>query len=145
MSTSVNKSMCPTIFQLELKLGGNLECQELGKWPLLKLAKAQVCRECEMRSVNRKCELKNHTKGLKVQTAGSIFFFLSCNITESSFSALSRFNFLANLKGCSSHEIKRCLLLGRIAMTNLDSILKSNHFGDKGLPSQNYGFSSSHI
>ena len=24
-----------------------------------------------------------------------------------------------------SHEIKRCLLLGRIAMTNLDSILKS--------------------
>ena len=25
-----------------------------------------------------------------------------------------------------SHEIKRCLLLGRKAMTNLDSILKSN-------------------
>ena len=73
------------------------------------------------------------------------FFFLSCNITESFFSALSRLNFLANLKGCSSHEIKRCLLLGRKAMTNLDSILKSNHFGDKGLPSQNYGFSSSHI
>ena len=27
--------------------------------------------------------------------------------------------------GDCSHEIKRCLLLGRIAMTNLDSILKS--------------------
>ena len=27
--------------------------------------------------------------------------------------------------GVCSHEIKRCLLLGRIAMTNLDSILKS--------------------
>ena len=27
--------------------------------------------------------------------------------------------------GESSHEIKRCLLLGRNAMTNLDSILKS--------------------
>ena len=26
-----------------------------------------------------------------------------------------------------SHEIKRCLLLGRKAMTNLDSILKSRH------------------
>ena len=26
---------------------------------------------------------------------------------------------------CCSHEIKRCLLLGRKAMTNLDSILKS--------------------
>ena len=28
--------------------------------------------------------------------------------------------------GCS-HESKRCLLLGRKAMTNLDSILKSRH------------------
>ena len=27
--------------------------------------------------------------------------------------------------GDSSHEIKKCLLLGRKAMTNLDSILKS--------------------
>jgi len=27
--------------------------------------------------------------------------------------------------GDSSHEIKRCLLLGREVMTNLDSILKS--------------------
>ena len=26
-----------------------------------------------------------------------------------------------------SHEIKRCLLLGRKAMTNLDSVLKSRH------------------
>ena len=29
--------------------------------------------------------------------------------------------------GDYSHEIKRCLLLGRKAMTNLDSILKSRH------------------
>ena len=29
--------------------------------------------------------------------------------------------------GDSSHEIKRCLLLGRNAMTNLDSILKSRN------------------
>ena len=45
-----------------------------------------------------------------------------------------------------SREIKRRLLLGRIAMTNLDSVLKSrDHFADKGLYSQSYGFSSSHI
>ena len=32
-----------------------------------------------------------------------------------------------------SHEIKRCLLLGRKALTNLDSVLKSRHyFADKG-------------
>ena len=29
--------------------------------------------------------------------------------------------------GCS-HEIKRCLILGRKVMTNLDSILKSRNF-----------------
>ena len=34
--------------------------------------------------------------------------------------------------GDCSHEIKRCLLLGRKAMTNLDSMLKS---GDITLPS----------
>jgi len=31
------------------------------------------------------------------------------------------------VNGDSSHEIKRCLLLGRKAATNLDSILKSRH------------------
>ena len=47
--------------------------------------------------------------------------------------------------GDCSHEIKRCLLLGRKAMTNLDSILKSRHyFTNKGPSSQSYGFSSSH-
>ena len=47
-----------------------------------------------------------------------------------------------------SHEIKRCLLLGRKAMTNLDSILKRrnrHHFADRGLFSQSYVFSSSHV
>ena len=47
-----------------------------------------------------------------------------------------------------SHEIKRHLLLGRKAVTNLDSILKSK---DTTLPTKvclvkkNYGFSSSHV
>ena len=45
--------------------------------------------------------------------------------------------------GDCSHEIKRCLLLGRKAMTNLDSILKSR---DITLPSsQTYCFPSSHV
>ena len=45
-------------------------------------------------------------------------------------------------------EIKRHLLLGRKAMTNLDSVLKSKDiylFADKGLYSQSYGLSSSHV
>ena len=33
--------------------------------------------------------------------------------------------FKITVDGDCSHEIKRCLLLGRKAMTNLDSILKS--------------------
>ena len=45
--------------------------------------------------------------------------------------------------GDYSHEIKRALLLGRKAMINLGSILKSRDIINKGLSSQTYGFSSS--
>ena len=53
-----------------------------------------------------------------------------------------------------SHEIRRWLLLGRKAMTNLNSVLKSkdkkkkkqrHHFADKGPYSQGYDLSSSHV
>ena len=48
--------------------------------------------------------------------------------------------------GDCSHEIKRHLLLGRKAMTNLYSMLKSRHyFAHKGPSSQGYGFSSGHV
>ena len=60
------------------------------------------------------------------------FIFLSSKIT---------------VDGDCSHEIKQCLLLGRKAMTNLDSILKSkdHYFANKGPSSQSYGFSSSRV
>ena len=45
--------------------------------------------------------------------------------------------------GDCSHEIKRCLLLGREVMTNLDSIQQRHHFANKGPYSQSYNFSSS--
>ena len=58
------------------------------------------------------------------------FFFLGSKIT---------------VDGDCSQEIKRCLLLGKKAMTNLDSVLKSKDlFADKDPYSQNYGFPSSH-
>ena len=46
-----------------------------------------------------------------------------------------------------SHEIKRQLLLGRKAMTNFDSIFQKqrHYFANKGLSSQRYDFSSSHV
>ena len=59
------------------------------------------------------------------------FIFLSSKIT---------------VDGDCNHEIKRRLLFGRKAMTNLDSILKSrDHFADKSPSSQSYGFSSHHV
>ena len=49
--------------------------------------------------------------------------------------------------GDCSHEIKRCLLLGRKVLTNLDSILKSRDitFANKSPFSQGYGFSKCHV
>ena len=48
--------------------------------------------------------------------------------------------------GDCSHEIKRSLFFGRKFMTNLDSISKAETLlCNKGLSSQGYGFSSSHV
>ena len=48
--------------------------------------------------------------------------------------------------GDCSHEVKRCFLLGRKAMTSLDSMLKSSDITlPKGPSSQSYGFSSSQV
>ena len=66
--------------------------------------------------------------------------------------AVTDFNFLGSkitVDGDCSHEIKRCLLLGRKAITSLCinlCILKSrDYFAGKGPYSQSYGFSSSHV
>ena len=69
--------------------------------------------------------------GEKMETVTN-FIFLGSKIT---------------VDGDCSHKIKRCLLLGRKAMTNLDSLLKKqrHHFADKGLYSQSYGLSCSHV
>ena len=53
--------------------------------------------------------------------------------------------FKITTNGDCSHEIKRCLLLGRKVITNLGSILKSRDITDKGPSIESYGFSSSHV
>ena len=62
----------------------------------------------------------------RLSEENSHFIFLGYNITED----------------CDySHEIKKCLLLGRKGMTILDSVLKSrHHFADKGPHCQSHGF-----
>jgi len=48
--------------------------------------------------------------------------------------------------GDYSHEIRRHLLLGRKAATNLDSVLKSGDITlQTDLSIQSYGFSSGHV
>ena len=48
--------------------------------------------------------------------------------------------------GECSHEIRRCLLLGRKFITNIDSVEKLRHyFANKCSYSQDYGFSSGRI
>ena len=63
--------------------------------------------------------------------------------------AVTNFIFLGSkitAYGDCSHEIKRCLLLRRKAMTKLDCIKQQRHqFADKGPYYQSYGFSSSHV
>ena len=53
----------------------------------------------------------------------------------------------SKITGDCSHEIKRCLLLGRKVMTNLESILKKqrHYFANKGSSRQGYDFSISHV
>ena len=67
---------------------------------------------------------------------------------EKTMETVTDFTFLGSkitTDGDWSHEIKRCLLLGRKDMTNLDSILKRYYFAKKGLSCQSYDFSSSHV
>ena len=62
---------------------------------------------------------------MKIMASGPI---TSWQINGETMEIVSDFNFLGSkitADGDCSHEIKRCLLLGRKAMTNLDSTLKS--------------------
>ena len=72
----------------------------------------------------------------------------SCQIDGEKEKTVADFMFLGSritAGGDCSHEIKRHLLLGKKAMTNLNNLLKSRDIGDCGPYSQNYGLSSGHV
>ena len=89
-------------------------------------------REEELRSLlmrvkeeSGKTGLKLNIQKTKIMASGPI---TSWEIDGETVETVSDFIFLASkitADGDCSHEIKRCLLLGRKVMTNLDSILKS--------------------
>ena len=77
--------------------------------------------------------LKLNIQKTKIMTSGPI---TSWEIDEETMETVSDFIFGGSkitADGDCSHEIKRCLLLGRKVMTNLDSILKSR---DINLPTK---------
>ena len=111
-------------------------------------------REEELKRLLMKVKKESEKPGLnlniqktKIMASGPI---TSWQIDGETVETVTDFVFLGSrvtAEGDSSHEIKRCLLLGRKAMTNLDSILKKqrHYFVNKGPSSQIYGFSSRHV
>ena len=108
--------------------------------------------EEELKSLLKKEEsekpgLKLSIQKMKIMASGPI---TSCRIDMEKVETVTDFIFLGSkitADSDCSHEIKRCLLLGRKAMTNLDSILKKqrHYFVNKDPSSESYGFSSSHL
>ena len=94
----------------------------------------------KVKEESEKAGLQLNIQKTKIMASGPI---TSWQIDGETMEKLSDFIFLGSKiteDGDCSHEIKTCLLLGRKAVTNLDSILKSRHyFANKGLSHQSYG------
>ena len=78
-----------------------------------------------MKEENEKVDLNLNIQKTKIMVYGS---FTSWQIDGESMETVTDFIFRGSkitADGDCSHEIKRCLLLGRKVMTNLDSIFKS--------------------
>ena len=101
----------------------------------------------KVKEESEKVGLKLNIQKTNVMASGPI---TSCQIDRETVETMTDF-ILGGSKitadGDCSHEIKRCFLLGRKAMINLDSILKKqrHYFANKGTSSQSFGFSSSHV
>ena len=101
----------------------------------------------KLKEESEKVGLKLNIQKTKIMASGPIS---SCQIDGGKVEIVRDFIFLGSkitADGDCSHEIKRCLLFGRKAMTNLDSVLKKqrHYFANKGPSSQNFGFSSGHV
>ena len=101
----------------------------------------------KVKEESEKAGLKFNVQKTKIMASSPI---TSWQIDGETMETVTEFIFLGHSiteDGDYSHKIKRRLLLGRKALTNLDSILKRKGITlpTKGLSSQGYGFSSSHI
>ena len=79
----------------------------------------------KVKEESKKVGLKLNIQKTKIMASGPI---TSWQIDGETMQTVSNFMFLGSkitANGNCSHEVKRCLLLGRKVMTNLDNILKS--------------------
>ena len=93
--------------------------------PLLQKAKRNESLLMEVKEKSEKAGLKLNIQKTKIMASGPI---TSWQIDGETMEIVTDFSFLGSkiTAECDcSHEIKRCLLLGRKAMGNLDSVLKS--------------------
>ena len=96
----------------------------------------------KVKQKSKKAGLKLNIQKTKIMASGPI---TSWQIDGEKTQTVTDFIFSGSkitADGDCSHEIKRHLLLGKKAMTNLDSVLKSR---DITSYSQSYGFSSSNV
>ena len=95
----------------------------------------------EVKEESEKVGLKLNIQKTKSMASGPI---TSWQIDEETMETVRDFIFLGSkeptVDGDCSYEIKRCLLLGRKAMINLDSILKSRGITLPTKVCQSYGF-----
>ena len=99
----------------------------------------------KVKEKSEKAGLKLNIQKTKIMASGPI---TSWQIDWETVETVTDFIFLGSkitADGDCSHEIKRCLLLGRKAMSNIDSILKSRDIMLLGLSSQSCAFSCSHV
>ena len=74
---------------------------------------------------SEKAGLKLNIQKTKIMASGPITLWQMDGETEETVSDFIFFGSKITADGDCSHEIKRCLLLGRKTMTNLDGVLKS--------------------
>ena len=99
----------------------------------------------KVKEVSENVGLKLSVQKRKIMASGPI---TSWQIDGETMETVTDFIFLGSKITANddcSHEIKRCLVLGRKAMTNLDSILKNRDITLPTKVQQSYSFSSSHV
>ena len=101
----------------------------------------------KVKEESKKVGLKLNIQKTKIMASGPITSWQIDGATVETVADFISLGSKTTANGDCSHEIKKCLLLGREVMTNLDSVLKKqrHHFANKGLSSQGYGFSSGHV